>query len=355
MDFSAPVSLRAIERFHIAGRSLTVSGQVTTTLDTVPGLPARVSDPNGTYQVGQLYAQYFRLTEPRYTRPLLLWHGGGMTGCTWEAGPTGQAGWHDLFMQAGWDTCVSDAPGRGRAGWAPYPLITPDQPEHRTLEQAWTIFRLGPPEGYATQRVFAGQQFALEDLPGLGCQFVARWPSYAEQTIQAYLQLLEKLDQPVAIVAHSEGARYAMEVAARAPARVGALVLVEPAGTPDLALLTPDTLRALRSVPQLVVWGDHFAQSPLWQNYRKAAMSWLDTVRDAGAPVDVLDLPALGVMGNSHLPMMDRNAHDVAARVQAWLHRHGQPRDDAGGPKPEARSPKPEARSPKPEARSPKP
>ena len=42
-------------------------------------LAARV-DPNGTYQTGQMYVQYFLPQNERGSVPLLLWHGGGMTG-----------------------------------------------------------------------------------------------------------------------------------------------------------------------------------------------------------------------------------------------------------------------------------
>jgi hypothetical protein len=42
-------------------------------------------------------------------------------------------------------------------------------------------------------------------------------------------------------------------------------------------------------------------------------------VRAAGGVVDVVDLPAAGIRGNSHMIMMDRNSDAVAALVQDWL------------------------------------
>jgi hypothetical protein len=111
--------------------------------------PPPVINPNGDYQVGQLHVQHFALASPRAKLPLLLWHGGGLTGVTWETTPDGRAGWHEFFMHAGYDTFVSDAVERGRASWARYPEINSSEPEHRTIDQAWDIFRFGTAGGYA--------------------------------------------------------------------------------------------------------------------------------------------------------------------------------------------------------------
>jgi hypothetical protein len=39
--------------------------------------------------------------------------------------------------------------------------------------------------------------------------------------------------------------------------------------------------------------------------------------------VDIIDLPAQGITGNSHMIMMDRNSDQVAALVQQWLAARG--------------------------------
>ena len=42
-------------------------------------------------------------------------------------------------------------------------------------------------------------------------------------------------------------------------------------------------------------------------------------LREAGVPVEFLDLAAEGIHGNSHFLFMERNSAVVFARVQAWL------------------------------------
>ena len=54
------------------------------------GGPVHPIDPNGEIMVGQMYVQYVRLAAPRSPVPLLMWHGGGMTGVNWETTPDGR-------------------------------------------------------------------------------------------------------------------------------------------------------------------------------------------------------------------------------------------------------------------------
>ena len=49
-----------------------------------PGGPASKLDPNGQFQVEQMYVQYFLPKNRKGKLPLLMWHGGGLTGATYE-------------------------------------------------------------------------------------------------------------------------------------------------------------------------------------------------------------------------------------------------------------------------------
>ena len=80
---------------------------------TPGGVPAKI-DPNGKYQVEQMYVQYFLPQARKGKVPLLLWHGGGLTGVTYETKPDGDEGWLAYFIRKGWDTYISDAVERGR-------------------------------------------------------------------------------------------------------------------------------------------------------------------------------------------------------------------------------------------------
>jgi hypothetical protein len=40
-----------------------------------------------------MYVQYVKLADSKARYPLLMWHGGGLSGVTWETKPDGKPGW----------------------------------------------------------------------------------------------------------------------------------------------------------------------------------------------------------------------------------------------------------------------
>src|SRR5262249_42487845 len=131
--------------FHIGGRMHRIEGRPLRDMLITKGGPVGRIDPNGEIMVDQMYVQFVRLADPLAPAPLLMCHGGGMTGATWETTPDGRPGWQMFFLRAGFDTYVVDAVERGRAGWAPYPEVYPEEPYFRTARETWEeIFRFGP-------------------------------------------------------------------------------------------------------------------------------------------------------------------------------------------------------------------
>jgi hypothetical protein len=54
-----PIALRDMGSFHVGGRLVEISGKPVREMTFAPGgVPAKI-DPNGTYQVEQMYVQYF--------------------------------------------------------------------------------------------------------------------------------------------------------------------------------------------------------------------------------------------------------------------------------------------------------
>ena len=185
--------------------------------------------------------------------PLLLWHGGGLSGVTWETKPDGKPGWQQFFLNAGYDTYVSDAVERGRASWARYPEIFKSEPFFRTKKEAWELFRIGPTYEVGGKRVeFEGQQFPVEAFDQFAKQGIPRWATNDAATQKAYDALVQKVC-PCIIVVHSQGGNFGFTAALNAPDKVKALIAVEPSGAPDPA--KADAAK-VKGVPHLIVWGD---------------------------------------------------------------------------------------------------
>ena len=252
---------------------------------------------------------------------MLMWHGGGLSGVTWETKPDGNPGWQQFFLRAGHDVYVSDAVERGRASWARYPEIFKTEPFFRTKKEAWELFRLGPEgSGYNTdpaRRVAfpEGTLFPVKAFDQFGKQGIPRWATNDAATQAAYDQYVQKVC-PCVIVVHSQGGNFTFNAALKAPDKIKGVIAIEPSGAPN-----PErtNLSALKDVPHLFVWGDYLDRHSLWQKITPAVNAYEAALRKQGTDVTRIDLPKMGIRGNSHMLMMDTNSDQIAAMIQKWM------------------------------------
>ncbi len=308
------VALSSWGSFHVGGRLVELSGKPVREVVFSPGgVPARV-DPNGTYMTGAMYATYMVPARQRGAAPLLMWHGGGLTGVCWETTPDGREGFQHFFLRRGWPVYVSDAVERGRSGFSP-PDIMGGEPLYLTVADPYERFRIGDgPGSYARGTTLPGCTFPADKASYLQFtkQNVPRWTTTDDATVAAYIALLEKVG-PSVVMVHSQGGLFGWTVAQARPELFKALVLLEPAAMPALQ---PERLK---SVPQLVVYGDNIAADRRWPTIRANGIRFAEGIRAAGGSVDVVDLPEHGIKGDSHMMMMDRSSDQVAGVVQDWL------------------------------------
>ncbi|MEM8554982.1 MAG: hypothetical protein AAGF71_09195 [Pseudomonadota bacterium] len=119
-------------------------------------------DPHGHFAIEHAYVQFFVPEHRNGAPPVVLVHGGGMTGSCWDTTPDGRPGWLQGLIARGYEVHVVDNVERGRAGFAPGHWD--GEPLLRSMEEAWHLFRIGPPEGFADRRAFAGQLFPVAHL-----------------------------------------------------------------------------------------------------------------------------------------------------------------------------------------------
>jgi pimeloyl-ACP methyl ester carboxylesterase len=314
---SEPIALRGMGSFHVGGRTVEITGKpVREVVLGAGGVPAKM-DPNGLYQVEQMYVQYFLAQNRKGKVPLLMWHGGGLTGATYETTPDGREGWLNIFIRKGWDVYNSDAVERGRSGFAG-PDIWPSQPNFLTKANPFERFRIGDGPGSwnadpAKMKVLPGNQFPVQAYDNFVKQVVPRWTDTDPAVIAAYTELVDKVC-PCVILFHSQAGGFGFTVAQARPDKIKALVAVEPAVAGDKA-----KAGALKNIPTLVVYGDYIPQDSRWPKMRQLGLDYADAVRAAGGKVDVVNLPDAGIKGNSHMLMMDKNNGQVADLIQKWL------------------------------------
>ena len=76
-----------------------------------------------------------------------------------------------------------------------------------------------------------------------------------------------------------------------------------------------------------MMFGDHLSDMPAggvanWATSFDSCNAFVAAVKKAGGDAEMMHLPALGIHGNSHMLMQDRNSDRLADFVLAWIDKH---------------------------------
>ena len=310
-----PIALRDMGSFLIGGRLADISGEPTRDVPLPNGQTQHV-DPNGTYLVEQMYVQYFLPQTKHGKYPLMLWHGGGLTGVTYESTPDGRDGFLDMFVRKGWDTYDSDAVERGRAGWAP-PEVFKGEPVFTPLGFPWETYRIGAPGSFnadPTKRVtYPGSQFPVGSYENLVRQMVPRWLTTDDAAMKAYLAEIDRVC-PCVLLVHSQSGTFGYRAALARPDKIKALIDIEGTLRGDAT-----TAATVKNIPILVLYGDNVDKSKMFSEQRETNLKMAEIAKSVGGSVDVVNLPDRGIHGNSHFMMMEKNNAQVFGVIAQWL------------------------------------
>ena len=323
---------------------------------------------------GQFYVEFQIPSKQTHDWPIVMIHGGGQSGTNFTGTPDGREGWAQYFLRQGYAVYVVDQPGRGRAAYLAdlYGGVTPpslDNVQRRFV--APERYRLWPQARLHTQ------------WPGTGApgdavfdQFYAsQLPSIQDFTLQqvlnrdAIVALLDRIG-PAIVLTHSQSGAFGWPVADRRPDLVKAIVAVEPNGPPffditnvpapewfrdsatqtrpwgvtavplsyappanntsDLAILrqekpdAPDLTKCwlqksparqlpnLQKIPILIMTAEASYHAP----YDHCTVKYLE---QAGVHSTWIKLADIGIHGNGHMIMLEKNNLDIAAVISSWL------------------------------------
>lgn len=314
-----PLALGGFGSFYAGGRQIAVAGRPVTEIRFTADTPPVPFDPNGTYRVEQAYVQYFvPATRRPGWPPVLLLHGGGMTGAMWETTPDGRPGWLHGLLARGLAVYAMDQAERGRAGFNATPEPWPGHPLTRTGEEAWTLFRFGPAGSFADRAAFPGCRFPVAAFDRFMAQFVPRWTGTAAMqtaALRAVLAEVGQRDAPPLLICHSQGGEAAFAALAAAPSALAGLVALEPSGFPA----DPFPVALPRDFPALIVSGDRLDMDDLWRALDGRMDSAAVLLAASGAQAERLKLPRAGLPGATHMMMMDACSDAALDRVMDRL------------------------------------
>jgi pimeloyl-ACP methyl ester carboxylesterase len=293
---------------------------------TIPARAASGPVQPGFISINHAYVQYQIPADKDYRYPIIMVHGGGHTGKTYETTPDGREGWFTSFTRRGFATYVMDDPNRGRAcceptelhqvrlGLLPYTAI-PNMNIY-TKELAYQTFRFGP--AYPT--AYPGERFPLAAIDQYAPQWVLTYRD-AEENAKITNAIIAAIDKvgPCIVMVHSQSGPLGLAAVLQRANLVKGFVAVEPAG---FAIPATETAATLKNVPTFVVFGDNVALSAQATGWLTSAQTTTDLVNAAGGNAKVVPLPTLGILGNSHMMMMDNNNEQIADIIESWIRKY---------------------------------
>lgn len=314
-DGTQPLVLRQVGSFFIGGRDIAIPyGEGKLINPTY--------EPADVIKIDQMYVQFMFPVERKHDFPVIFVHGAFHTGKTWEVTPDGREGWAEYFTRRGFDTYWVDKPWKGRSAFNPQLINGVERGDAlpNTLpspvilgHNGWSVFRFGPSYGVPNP----GVQFPLEAVDEWLKQLVPDFSFYLRGTpstvsypaLNTDVEALLKKTGPAVYIGHSQGGGEIITIveAISNPNLFAGLISVEGGRCPPVA-----DAPLYKNVPFLYVTGD-FTTPPASCEPFIAALNAL------GGSGTSLHLPDLGIMGNDHMMMMDRNNLEVADVIQDWI------------------------------------
>jgi len=280
---------------------------------------------NGDYRVEATYIHYQWPAEVQYRYPLIMVHGQSCTGSPWETTPDGREGWQTRFIRRGAGVYVPDLVSRGRAGWARPEIWDFDTVSFPKMEGSWVTFRMGPEGSYSTdpaqRRPFAGSQFPISSFDQFGLELVPAWgvETAARLLLQPAVQKVVEGVGPSILMTHSQSGPFGWHVGAARSDLVKAIVAIEPARERAGSPLTSAEIASLAKFPILILYGDFIEGSAQWTFNRLENRGIADQIIAAGGDVTFIDLPTMGIFGNTHFIMEDMNSNVIADLIPCWI------------------------------------
>jgi pimeloyl-ACP methyl ester carboxylesterase len=267
---------------------------------------------------------------PSVLSNLVLVHGGGGQALDMLATPDGREGWATLFLRDGFAVYTVDRPGMGRSPYHP-DIYGPCGPP-ATYDSFVATFAGPSPTGLPPHTQWPGDgtrgdralaQFLAwqEPLPGSAAD------AHEAMRVGA-TGLLDRIGASV-LLTHSLGGAFGWLAASERRSLVRAVVAVEPAGPPFMnhPVLGSFTY-GLTAVP--VSFGPGAGEAKLdglpvavitaeCSGFGPSCDATAAYLRECGADVTELRLAELGIHGNGHAMMLERNNAEIATVITDWI------------------------------------
>lgn len=288
-----------------------------------------------TYHGDHAYVSY-QIPDNAKQLPLIFLHGAGQSAKTWETTPDGREGFQNIFLRRGFSTYLVDQPRRGKAGRSTVAATL----EPIADEQMWyEIFRIGNWPNYHEGVQFPKDKQSLENFfrqmtPNTG-------PFDNEVIANSMTQLFEKSGNGI-LITHSQGGLPGWFTAVKSD-KVKAVVSYEPGtylfpegevpapitgltGTLAGVEVSKEDFAKLIVKPIVMYFGDNIGKEVSdelgkenWRTRLALGKLFVEAVNRHGGDATLVELPEIGIYGNTHFLMSDLNNIEIADQLSKWL------------------------------------
>jgi pimeloyl-ACP methyl ester carboxylesterase len=328
---------------------------------------------------GAMYTEVWAPKQVRSPYPVVLFHGNGQTGVDWQQTVDGRPGWAYRFIEQGYVVYMVDYPARGRSAYVPVPGPDGKTPIDGTLgirtalelERIWTNVK---------QRGDFPLKMRHNQWPGTGAMGDPLFDSFVKTQVQfagatgalvrdAGIALLEMIGSPVILFTHSQGGGFGFDITEARPHLVKTMVTVEPGGPQFGNVDTAKVTSGPRSPNSWGLTNNKFEYDPpanapsdlqayleekqerpdearcwlqveparklaRWKNIRVLDLSADATyhraydpcipkfLNQAGVKTDFIRLEDVGIRGNSHMMMLEKNSDEIVKFIIGWLQKN---------------------------------
>jgi hypothetical protein len=319
-DLKKPLALASQGSFFVGGETKSVA-------TPAPNGGSATADVT----VNQMYVQYQTPVGGDRHVPVAMVHGCCLSSKTWETTPDGRIGWSEYFVRRGRPTYLADQVSRARSGFDPSKInavksgaLPPSELPavlSASHQVAWTVFRFGPSFG----KPFPDGQFPIEAVDELYKQMIPDLNSLLPNPNPTWTNmaaLAVKLHGAV-LMGHSESGFFPEQAALIDPSGIRGIVSIEMQCVADFAA---PQLATLAKIPTLVMFGDHLGDvqgGPAnWKASFVSCQTFVKQVNAAGGDALMMHLPEMGIRGNSHMLMQDKNNLQLADLILTWIDQH---------------------------------
>lgn len=274
----------------------------------------------------------YQMPEDETGLPMVFLHGYGQSRMGWMTTPDGREGWSTSFLKKGHSVFLVDQPRRGEAGSTTamtndsIDTWSAESKEYMPGDQAWyTHFRIGrtAPERYEGSQFPEGEeaqnQFLRQMTPNTGSFDLAVNVAAMDEVMK---DVKDKTGKKSVYVTHSQGGRVGWDVDVE---NVAGIVAIEPGGTPEIGSEQYKKFLAAKT-PIVIYFGDYIDNGPediqstsFWKTVRDGAVAFAESYNKDGGNCTVVNLPDIGITGNSHFMFQEKNNEEIAAHIENWI------------------------------------